>query len=223
MDGMNHFRVGDTLSLIHQSISRGVHMSGLYGRIFLRCGLPDGKIRPGFADYIRSLVSVLQAHHLGEDKLAFPRFQELLPEAPYEMLTSQHHQMAPLLDEIRLKIDRAVEDGESQESLERLDSLLTELAEIWRPHIALEEVHFCTAKIDAVMDVESQARFLTEMTDLNQKHSNPDYLVVPFTLFNLPQEDRAYMSDLMPPVVTQQLIPVAWKDKWRPMSPFLLV
>ena len=86
MDEMNHFRVGDTLLLIHQSISRGVHMSSLYGRIFSRCGLPDGKIRPGFADYIRTLVSVLQAHHLGEDKLAFPRFQESLPDAPYEVL-----------------------------------------------------------------------------------------------------------------------------------------
>jgi len=223
MEGMNEFRVGDTLLLIHQSIRRGVHMSSLYSRIFSRCGLPDGKLRPGFADYVRSLVSVLQAHHRGEDELVFPRFQELLPEAPYDVLAGQHLQLAPLLDEIRLKIDRAVEDEVSRESLQRLDVLLAELAEIWQPHIALEEVHFSTAKIDSVMDAETQARFLTEMTDLNQKHSKPDYLVVPFTLFNLPQEDRAYVSNLMPPVITQQLIPVSWKEKWRPMSPFLLV
>lgn len=223
MDEMNHYRVADTLLLIHQSISRGVHMSGLYSRIFTRHGFPEGKIRPGFADYIRSLVSVLQAHHLGEDELAFPKFQELLPKAPYEVLTSQHVQMTPILDQIRLNIDRAVEKGESQESLNKLDGLLTELAEIWRTHIALEEVHFSPAKIDAVMDCESQARLLTQFADFNQKHLKPDYLVVPFTLFNLPQEERAYVSDLMPPVVTQQLIPIAWKDKWRPMSPFLLV
>ncbi len=54
------------------------------------------------------------------------------------------------------------------------------------------------------------------------KHSGPDYLVVPFLLYNLSPEDRATMSAEMPPVVTQQLVPVVWKEKWQPMSPFLL-
>jgi hypothetical protein len=27
---------------------------------------------------------------------------------------------------------------------------------------------------------------------------------------------------LLPPVMTQQLIPVAWKEAWSPMIPFLL-
>jgi hypothetical protein len=28
--------------------------------------------------------------------------------------------------------------------------------------------------------------------------------------------------DEMPPIVTQQLLPVVWKEKWKPKAPFLL-
>jgi hypothetical protein len=46
--------------------------------------------------------------------------------------------------------------------------------------------------------------------------------VVPFLLYNLPPEERAIFSQGMPPVVTQELVPVVWKEKWSPMKPFLL-
>ena len=108
MEVENPFRVGEAMLLIHQSISRGIHMSGLYSRIFMQAGLPDGKIRPGFADYIRSLTSVLHAHHLAEDELTFPLFRDLLPEAPYERLANEHRELVPVAAEIRSKIERAV-------------------------------------------------------------------------------------------------------------------
>jgi hypothetical protein len=41
-------------------------------------------------------------------------------------------------------------------------------------------------------------------------------------LFNLSPQDRAAFAQAMPPVVTEQLVPVAWRDKWAPMKPFLL-
>ena len=72
------------------------------------------------------------------------------------------------------------------------------------------------------MSAEEQIRLLARIGEANHEHSGPDYLVVPFTLFNLPQKDRGYMSDLMPPAVIRDLIPTAWKEKWQPMSPFLL-
>ena len=223
MEVDNQLGLGDAMLLIHQSISRGVHMSGLYCRIFMRAGLPGGKIGPGFVDYTRSLTSVMHAHHLAEDELEFPLFRDLLPEAPYKQLAEEHRRIRPIVDEIRLKIERAVEAPESAETLERTDSLLTRLEEIWRPHIAAEEAHFSSAKIDAVMSPDEQTRLLARIGEANLEHSGPDYLVLPFTLFNLPQKDRASMSHLMPPVVTRHLIPVAWKEKWQPMAPFLLV
>ncbi len=223
MEVDNPFRVGEAMLLIHQSISRGIHMSGLYSRIFAQAGLPEGKIRPGFADYIRSLTSVLHAHHLAEDELTFPLFRDLLPEAPYERLANDHSELVPVVAEIRSKIERAVADPESGDALGRIDILLTRMAEIWRPHIAVEEVYFSPARIDAVLSAEEQINLLARIGEANHEHSGPDYLVVPFTLFNLPQKDRGAMSGLMPPAVIRDLIPTAWKDKWQPMSPFLLV
>jgi hypothetical protein len=219
----NPFRFSDAMLLVHQSISRGVHMSGLYSRIFMRSGLPGGKIRPGYVDYVRSLTSVLHAHYLAEDTLAFPLLRDLLPEAPFEQLADDHLELMPIVNEIRLKIERAVEEAVSGASLERIDTLLTQLSGIWRAHIAVEEAHFSWTKIDAVMSADEQIRLLARIGDVNQEHSGPDYLVVPFTLFNLPQKERAYISDLWPPFVTRHLIPVAWKEKWQPMSPFLLI
>jgi hypothetical protein len=200
-----------------------MHMSGLYSRIFTTTGVPDGKMRPGFADYVRSLTSVLRAHHLAEDEVIFPLFRELMPGAPYEQLAEEHLRMIPVADEIRLKVDGAIGDSDYRESLERIDILMADLARIWRAHIAVEEDHFASAKVDAVMSVEMQDLVLSRIGEANQKYSGPDYLVVPFTLFNLSQEDRASLAELMPQVEKQRAIPVTWKEKWQPMSPFLLV
>jgi len=35
-------------------------------------------------------------------------------------------------------------------------------------------------------------------------------------------DERRRMGALFPPVVTEQLVPVVWQDKWSPMKPFLL-
>jgi hypothetical protein len=198
-------------------------MSGLYGRVFTRTGFPVGKIRPGFTDYVRSLTSVMNAHNLTEDQLAFPVFRERLPKAPYDKLADEHLQMAPIVDEVRQKIEWAAFDPDSREAFERIDALMDSLEHIWRPHIEVEESHFSPEKIDAVMSVSEQAGLLARIGEANRKNSGPEYLVVPFTLFNLPQKERACLSDLLPPAVPQHLVPVAWKEKWQPMSPFLLV
>lgn len=223
MDAQNSLRVGVALPAFHQSISRGIHMATLYSHIFGRCGFPEGRIRPGFADYAKSLISALHAHCLTEDALAYPRLRDILSEAPFDLLADQHHRMVPLLDEIKLKIDPAVDSSATGDCLEKLKTSLTELADIWRPHIEAEERHFTPEKIDALMSPDEQALLLTQFAEFNQKHSEPDYLVVPFTLFNLAPEDRDIVSKMMPPDVTQRLIPLAWKEKWQSMAPFLLI
>jgi hypothetical protein len=45
---------------------------------------------------------------------------------------------------------------------------------------------------------------------------------LPFFYFNLEPADRARLAAKMPPPLTQQLIPVDWKDAWAPMRPFFL-
>jgi hypothetical protein len=50
----------------------------------------------------------------------------------------------------------------------------------------------------------------------------PDPVALPFILHNLSAEDRAIMAQFMPPIVSQELVPKAWKENWAPMKPFLL-
>jgi hypothetical protein len=45
---------------------------------------------------------------------------------------------------------------------------------------------------------------------------------VPFLLYNAEAEDRAFYVNAMPPELTQQLVPIVWKDEWAAMKPFLL-
>ena len=45
---------------------------------------------------------------------------------------------------------------------------------------------------------------------------------LPFLLYNTPVEDRPDLAQVLPPVVVQYLIPIAWRGIWAPMRPFLL-
>jgi hypothetical protein len=55
-----------------------------------------------------------------------------------------------------------------------------------------------------------------------QQNTGPDYLVLPFILYNMPPEARELFAKGLPPILTERLVPVDWKDQWAPMKPFLL-
>jgi hemerythrin-like domain-containing protein len=193
-----------------------------HSQTFARQGYPDASIREGFISYVRSLASVLHAHHLTEDDLAFPYFRDKMPDAPFDSLTADHREMTSFLE----KIDGLIEDVEggaqAAEPLNDLKRVLTQVRGLWHPHIELEEDHLSPEKADELLSVEEQIELGTRFAQHNQEHAKPDYLVVPFLLYNLPPEERAIFSQGMPPVVTQELVPVVWRDKWLPMKPFLL-
>ena len=214
--------IGADLVHIHSIITRALDVSIEHSQSFAQEGYPDESTREGFVSYVQTLVSVLHAHHLTEDDLAFPYFREKLPDVPFDLLTAQHQEMEPILDEIKAAIEEVAADAQAGESLNDLNRALTKIAGIWRPHIQREEDHLSAEKADALLDTEEHIRLGKMFAEHNQEHAGPDYLVVPFMLYNLPAEDRAIMSQAMPPIVIQQLVPVAWREKWAPMSPFLL-
>jgi hypothetical protein len=39
---------------------------------------------------------------------------------------------------------------------------------------------------------------------------------------NVATESSQSLARTLPPIVTQQLVPGVWKEKWEPMRPFLL-
>jgi hemerythrin-like domain-containing protein len=206
----------------HRMITRGLDVSIAEGQTFAREGYPDASTHEGYISYVRSLASVLNAHHLTEDELAFPRFRERLPDPPYEQLMAEHAEMVPVLDEIEAAAERAAAEAGPGPALDDLQHALTKVRDLWRPHIQKEEVHFTTEKAAELFSVDEHVAMAGQFAKFGQEHMGTDYLVVPFMLYNLAPEDRAVMSRAMPPVITQELVPIVWKDKWAPMKPFLL-
>ena len=130
--------------------------------------------------------------------------------------------MTALLNEIITSLDHFDENGNNQ-VLESILDRLERLKTMWYPHIDIEESHFSENNINQTMSSEEQQTFSQQASKHSQEHISPDYLVIPFLLFNLAETERRVFSAPMPPVVTQQLVPQVWKDKWMPMQPFLLV
>jgi hypothetical protein len=202
--------------------TRGLAVSRERGSAFWKTGFPDARAREGYVSFNRALLATLHAHHGAEDQLVFPRFRECLPDAPYDRLDADHRDLIPAL----AAADAALEDAGSGISAEvwlgELLGVLDRIAELWHAHIAVEERHFTSETIGAAMSAEEQGTLGRATAEHAQKHAGPDYLVVPFLLYNLEADERAIMAGKLPPVVTQQLIPVAWREKWAPMQPFLL-
>ena len=128
----------------------------------------------------------------------------------------------PFLENINTAIGEMATDAQAGEPLNDLNRALTKVREIWHPHIRKEEGHLSPEKADELLNVEEQIELGKKFAQHTQQHAGPDYLVVPFLLYNLPGEERAIFSQGMPPIVTQQLVPVVWKEQWEPMLPFLL-
>lgn len=84
------------------------------------------------------------------------------------------------------------------------------------------EKHFTFTRLESLrIPDEEHAGLLKQIVEHSQKHTGPPYLVLPFMLYNLPPDARALMAAEFPPEVTGHLIPIAWKDKWASMMPFL--
>jgi hemerythrin-like domain-containing protein len=206
---------------IHNIITRSLKVSLENAQVILQGGFQDERTREGFFNYIRALTSVMTAHHLMEDEVAFPYFRDKLPDADFDDLTFWHHKMDEILDEINLAAEKLEKDDQLETEMRNIENALSRLNEGWPLHIQPETDDFIS-KADALVPVEEQLRLVRLFTEHSQKNAVPHYLTVPFMLYNLPVEDRKVFSQGMPAEVLQNLIPVVWKEKWDSMKPYLL-
>ncbi|MFZ0532526.1 MAG: hemerythrin domain-containing protein [Anaerolineales bacterium] len=206
---------------IHRIITRSLRVSLESVQGVLQQGFQGDGNREGFFNFIRALTSVLNAHHLTEDEIAFPYFRDKLPDAPFDTLTYYHHVMVLILDEINLAVDKSNNKGQLEIELRNIENALARLNEEWPYHIQPETDEFIN-KADALIPVEEQLRLVRLFAEHGLKNAVPHYLTVPFMLYNLPVEDRKVFSEGMPAEVIQNLVPVVWKEKWMSMTPFLL-
>jgi hemerythrin-like domain-containing protein len=210
-----------TLATVHKVITRGIEVTRSRSQSFAEQGLPDEALWSGFVSYARTLVNLTHAHHDGEEVLIFPFAQEKMPNSSFDLLKAQHREIAALLDEMGAAIDEA-EKNPATESASRISHIGTQISEIWQTHIREEETIFSLERVNAVVTPEEQGKLMQQATQHGMQHAGPDYLAAPFVLHNLGPEDRAYMAGEMPPIISQELVPVVWKDQWAPMKPFLL-
>ena len=82
--------VGVSLICIHQIITRGLTIAQERCVEYERNGFPTLATMHGFVCYVRSLASVMNAHHSTEDDLAFPDFRSLITDAPYTFCSTAH-------------------------------------------------------------------------------------------------------------------------------------
>lgn len=207
---------------IHSVITRALSVTSEKSQQFAQEGFPDASTKEGFLCYARSFVSVLHAHHLTENELAFPYFREKLPDAPYDLLITQHQELVHVLDEIGAAIEEVSADRPAAASLNKLNLALRRLADLWHPHIGIEQDHFTVVRLGALIRREEHIRLGKLFAEHSQKHTRPGHLVVPFLLYNLVPEERAIFARTMPFLLTRLLVPVVWKTRWSSMRPFLL-
>lgn len=208
--------VGEDILRIHRVLTRSLTVSIQ----FLQQAEQPDNLHHGFTLYLRALSALLHAHHLGEDEIGFPFWRTKSPFAPLNNLIRDHLRMMPLLEKIEIWLNS--ESGWEAPHLRRLQGILEELNAIWLWHIQLEESVMGPEKATALLTPAENQQLALQLATHGQEHAQPDALVLPFILYNLPVEDRAVMAQIFPPLVTRQLVPVEWKPVWEPMKPFLL-
>jgi hypothetical protein len=206
--------LGAGLLAIHRVLTRGIAVARENGEVYAATGFPDDKTAEGYFRYVLALGSVMHGHHASEDEIAFPFLRDRLPDAPYDELAADHLTIHAVLDDIAA----ARESG----SLADLNAALTRLSELWQPHIQKEEEFFTPAVSAEALSVQENIELSRQSAEHSSEVAQPAPLTLPFILYNLEPEDRALMTESMPPELTQHLVPVVWKDEWAPMKPFLL-
>ena len=214
---------GVNLILIHLSITRALQVTAERSASFAQDGFPDPGVGAGFIDYARTLVSVVDAHHLVEEEVYFPYLQKILPAAPYTLLLAEHQVIIPILAEMRTAIERIAGGDARSQGLGELHQAATRLIRGWHLHIQKEEQYFSVDALAGLMDVDEHVRLNQEVSAHSLAHAGPTYLVAPFLLYNLEPVERARFAQEMPAAVVQELVPNVWREQWAPMRPFLLV
>jgi hypothetical protein len=209
--------VGNDLLRIHKVITRGLKVSLQNSQ---DPTLPENH-QEGFRTYVRALTILLHSHHAGEDELAFPFWRIRLPDGPFDHLINHHRQMGTYLAQIELWLGAGSTAWQS-DARRQLNQALTGLLNLWQTHIALEEATIGPENCSKNLTPAENELLGRQLAEHGQAHSQPGEIVMPFVIYNLSGTEREWFVKMLPPVMLQQLIPIAWKAAWSPMIPFLL-
>lgn len=215
--------IGENFILQHKIYTRGLKVSLENVNKYLDAGAMESSDSDGFVKYVQTLTSLLEGHHLVENKKVFPYFKDKLPEVPYDRLMDEHEVIKQALERIRAAITHFKSGEDEIKHLKDIKYGLEQIDELWHPHIKIEESQLYSKITDLKLDSNETVREMNEFSQFFQEHtSGPPYLNMPFVVYNLSEEDRAIFTKSFPETVMKQMIPIDWKDKWAPMKQFLL-
>jgi hypothetical protein len=155
----------------------------------------ESEMRKGSPLFIESLFHAVEGHHNTEDEVIFPFFVEKIPEIPFAELEEEHRQLSKLIEE----------------------KDLLGLKQLWTKHIRTEEKYFTKDKLDSLLNIKEQIEYRIKVGQTAGKHSQPPFLVIPFILYNLDEDERKVFAKNLPPEVLD-LVTTAWQEKWKPME-----
>jgi len=213
--------LAESLKTIHQVLSRGIDVSIEHLPGFILDGFTDEKTRKGYLDYVRALASIINAHHLTEDEIAFPFFRDKLPDTHFDWLDQDHHLIVGFLDELKPVMQKLDAHDTSPATLEDLHAVLLKISDRWYQHIDLEVAEFVDL-VDGLATEEEQQDLIKQFAQHGVKLSVPHPLTIAFILYNLPKANRAAFTINFPPEILEHMVPHVWKEQWEPMTPFFL-
>jgi hemerythrin-like domain-containing protein len=177
----------------------------------------------GYIMYTGCLVRQLHEHHSNEDAVVFPMLRSLLPDAPYDLLMSQHAEMIHVVEQVESSITALKAGTRAADMQAQLLESLRDLRARWADHIAEEESNFGPDGIPSAISMTDRVRVGKAAARYAQLHSFPISLMLPFMLYNLQEQDRATMAQTIPGFLIKFFVPVLWRKRWEPMRPYLLV
>jgi hemerythrin-like domain-containing protein len=218
--------IASDLVRIHSIMTRALNVAVERSADFAQSGYPDPSTGEGFIAYVRCLAALLHSHHLTEDESVFPSLEAVLKDVPFDVLVAQHHEMGPLIDRVEAALDEVSSSSQAGASMNDLNRALAELRALWLTHIEQEEDLLSAERIDPLVDMDEQTRLSKSFANHSAKLQMRSGLLstlVPFMIYNLSGTDRELFARAVPWIVTRVLVPLIWKKKWQPMSPFLLL
>lgn len=208
-------------SLIHKIISRGITVSLNGARDFIEGILSDDETWQGYMNYVRITSLMLDTHHRTEDEIAFPYFQERLPETHFKWLFEDHSLITGFLEELAPMMDSLENEEPTQAKLEQLNAVLLKIEDRWDQHMELEGEEFVD-QIDSWAPYEARKSLIDRFFEYNDKIIEPHDLSIPYMLHNLDTADRENWSAGFSNELLQLVETDDWKARWESMLPFLI-
>jgi hypothetical protein len=213
--------LADYFLTFHKIISRGVDIPSDRIDLFNQEDYPDEQTREGYLNYVEALAVLLDSHHKTEDDIAFPYFQDTLPDTHFIWLHQDHDLITGFLEEGAPILDHLKNSEQVKQNFGMLKQVLLKIEDRWSQHIELEEEEFVEI-IDALSTNEERSQLFTQFGDYNQELLNPHQLTIPFMLYNLEPQDRIIIINTHPNDWFIHIDNSEWETKWQSMKPFLL-